>query len=180
MPTIHTCFQCNKSFSDKPSRSRKFCGIRCEYEYLRRNQVRKPCEMCGRIFVFGRRHKRVCSWRCLRAFWAKTNTRAYHVIWDGEKQVLEHRFVIESFLGRKLERHEKVHHINKNCRDNRLENLRVVNQREHSLIHSRARFSVKRAIDLFRRGMSYWKIAKALKCHPWSVQYSLNCRGYRR
>jgi hypothetical protein len=37
--------------------------------------------------------------------------------------VYEHRLIIEKYLGRLLKRKETVHHINKNRKDNRLENL---------------------------------------------------------
>lgn len=44
---------------------------------------------------------------------------------DGEPYVLEHRFVVEQRIGRRLERHETVHHINGVRDDNRDENLEL-------------------------------------------------------
>lgn len=53
------------------------------------------------------------------------------------KYVLEHRLVMEEYLGRYLEPYELVHHINEDPLDNRIENLQLVNggRAEHATIH---------------------------------------------
>jgi hypothetical protein len=45
------------------------------------------------------------------------------------------RLVMEQHLGRPLERHEIVHHINGNKEDDRRENLRLVTKTQHGEIH---------------------------------------------
>ncbi len=47
----------------------------------------------------------------------------------------QHRIVMESILGRRLEKDEIVHHVNGNGRDNRPENLEVLTRAEHSRLH---------------------------------------------
>ena len=52
------------------------------------------------------------------------------------KQIPEHRAVIEELLDIKLNKNQVVHHINGNKKDNRPENLQVMDWREHSRLHA--------------------------------------------
>ena len=53
---------------------------------------------------------------------------------DGKSRRL-HRVLMERHLGRKLLPHEHVHHKNENKRDNRVENLEVMDIRDHIRLH---------------------------------------------
>jgi hypothetical protein len=56
---------------------------------------------------------------------------------DVRGYIYEHRLVAERMLGRRIGRHEHVHHINGDKRDNRPENLEVVDAPTHRLRHRR-------------------------------------------
>lgn len=60
------------------------------------------------------------------------NTGGYVDLRIGNKYVLEHRYVMEQHLGRKLIGSEEVHHINHDKTDNSIENLMLFkNHAEH-------------------------------------------------
>ncbi len=61
--------------------------------------------------------------------------KTYCYIIGGGRKIPEHRFVMEQYLNRPLNRGEEVHHINGNTLDNRPENLYVIDKKNHSRLH---------------------------------------------
>lgn len=59
----------------------------------------------------------------------------YEYTMVNNKPVLNHRLVMESYLGRPLLEHEIVHHINGITTDNRIENLMLTTHVEHGKLH---------------------------------------------
>lgn len=51
-------------------------------------------------------------------------------------KVMEHVYVVYSHTGRKPEKDECVHHIDRNRKNNSFDNLRVMSQDEHRALHS--------------------------------------------
>ena len=54
---------------------------------------------------------------------------------DGVK-IDEHRYIIQEHIGRKLNRYEFVHHKNGNKKDNRIENLEIMDCHQHAIEHN--------------------------------------------
>lgn len=61
----------------------------------------------------------------------------YDSEYGGKLYHLEHRYVIEKYLGRKLSKIEHVHHKNHNKLDNRLLNLELTKNGVHQTKHAR-------------------------------------------
>ena len=56
---------------------------------------------------------------------------------DGKSRYyLEHRWIMEQHIGRRLTTDEVVHHLNENKLDNRIENLEILSREEHSRMHA--------------------------------------------
>lgn len=51
--------------------------------------------------------------------------------------VLEHRLVMENYLGRYLTSNEIVHHVDQNTKNNDISNLRVMSRKDHGHLHKR-------------------------------------------
>jgi|ERR1035437_218405 hypothetical protein len=65
-------------------------------------------------------------------------------------KLLEHRKVMEKFLGRKLLSSELIHHINHNKLDNRINNLQIVTRSEHPKIHAYNKNTEKWLINYYQ------------------------------
>lgn len=157
------CVQCGTKFWATPARSSRFCSHSCAMTArnlsdanpsFHRDISGENNPMFGKgLFgaanpMYGKRKEQSKSWKGGR----RTRKDGYVVIRvsddypfpsyesDGAKYALEHRFVMETHLGRFLLPEEVVHHINENPSDNRIENLQLFeNQAEHVRIgHGRS------------------------------------------
>jgi len=63
----------------------------------------------------------------------------YKLLCRYKEYIFEHRAIIEQHIGRKLKTIEHIHHINGNGLDNRIENLKIMSNREHMKLHNELR-----------------------------------------
>lgn len=124
--------------------------------------VEVTCRQCGCAFFTSRTEiargsGKFCSRGCVNRYqrnenhprWAggeRSNVKGYllerkptHPMAHVNGYVPKHRRVAQEKLGRVLHSSEVVHHINGNVLDNRPENLEVMTQSTHVLLHNRAR-----------------------------------------
>lgn len=144
--TIFKCDWCEKEFQDYPSQRKKgnkFCSRACKYEWnktlpghwkgKKMSDESKRKMSKNHADVSGEKNGR---WNGGR----RIDKDGYVLIWckehpyaDYHGYVREHRLVMEKYLGRYLTKNEVVHHVDKNKRNNSVENLKVFGStREHT------------------------------------------------
>jgi hypothetical protein len=126
-----------------------------------RTRIPRTCEQCGKTFAarlsnvargWGKFCSRECSTQSQRGSGSTQWNGGRYVSPEGyvmlnltdRRNVAEHRYVMEQFLGRALSPDEHVHHINGVKTDNRIENLQIVSPSEHMRLHAPGQHRVRR------------------------------------
>ena len=112
------------------------------------------CEICGEGFSVtpsrAKRGVRFCSIACRNVEYSKVRRRirkdGYVQLTGGGLNVLEHRYLVEQSIGRKLDTREQVHHRNEIKSDNRLRNFKVFDIEDHTRLHHPGRNAAKRCV----------------------------------
>lgn len=155
------CKHCKRKFNVKPYRIKIAicCSRKCLWyitkplrepkrllsisnkKSINNKQLIINCKKCNKEFFISpsrQNYTKFCSRKCYsKAVSDKySNFQKYiRIIIDG-KRVLQHRYIMEIHLNRKLKSNEHVHHINHNKQDNRIENLQLLSCSEHIKLHS--------------------------------------------
>lgn len=95
------CAYCGGPMREDCHPRQKFCSHSCSSKFNNKRIIEKPLGSIGK------------------------HRSGYLLIKTINGWVMQHRFVMEQQLGRKLEPHERIHHKNGNRADNRLENLEL-------------------------------------------------------
>jgi len=119
-----TCKNCKKKVWSRAvnlKHRRKFCSIKCNAQFYKKDTSKR----------FKNYYKTHRTWSVLnKKFRRYKNEQGYIVILNAPNEkryrILEHRLIMEKYLGRKLKKNEEIHHKNGIKDDNRIENLEIV------------------------------------------------------
>jgi len=129
MPVIYQkkCKYCGKSYKGQ---GKNFCSWSCRSKAYRHSEKtkRKISEAHKKI-----KHPKLLKWGKEHPpkgknnpMWKGGKSIRNGYIWLNMNKMLEHRFIMEKYLGRKLKSYEEIHHLNGIKTDNHLENLIIV------------------------------------------------------
>lgn len=148
------CAFCGCEFNSRTDRDNLFCSRLC-FNSSKIGVITSPrynivCKNCGKDYISTNPKSVYCSTNCRQKFEVKKNNPNWKggkyihkgYVWtltSTGKYIPEQRYIMESILGRNLEKNEVVHHINGDKLDNRLKNLQVMSKESHISLHHKGK-----------------------------------------
>jgi len=178
------CEQCGAVFRQRGvKRPRRYCSQAC-YHQSRCFLEPRRCPSCGIYFPPRHVDYKYCSMACMAQGYRQsgnpgwkgggyTNAQGYRMVKVDGRDVLEHRHIMEQAIGRPLLPTEHVHHKNHQRADNRLENLEVMDGREHISNHRKVTARLPRL-----HGRWSYRHSACLQCGTTAIRHTGNglCR----
>ena len=139
---LKTCLFCGKLFytwkaDGYHGNGKSFCTMVCYRKWRSQHPLVHSIKAKERISLANKGPKNA-NWQGGRIKTFNGYIKVYqpgHPFVDRTKRVVEHRLVMEKFLGRHLEKNEIVHHKNGIRDDNRIENLELLTVNSHTKGH---------------------------------------------
>src|SRR3990170_252966 len=196
MPKIDcTCFICGEHFTKWPSdiKSANVCCGKVCLGISQRTSIQIPCTQCGRLVtrcpsqIIGRhaiQRRTFCNNVCQGAYQIATHRRSKSYVHTADpatgKQVPQHRLIMQQHLRRKLLRSEDVHHVDRDKRNNRIDNLEVLTKSAHRLEHTVLSWDIEAAKALYAKGLTLDRIAKNFGVSKDNIKRAFRVRGITR
>ena len=144
------CPICENKFETYISVDKKFCCRKCRDAFTKKQTYEKyktNCRVCGKEFLPPRPAEgaQFCSYKCSGIANRKdrVDRQGYwfvcvpgHPKSSKQGYVGEHTLIMEKHIGRHLKPEEVVHHVNRDRKDNRIQNLQLMTDVEHKRLHA--------------------------------------------
>ena len=134
------CPVCKKDFTSLVSNGRKYCSVKCALTPKPQNHVTKQCPVCKKEFTRGvSRNQKYCSSKCAtEATRKKPGSRwkdesGWRIRTEDGRRMMEHRYLMEKIIRRKLHSHERVHHIDCDQYNNDPQDLHLCCSHSHHM-----------------------------------------------